>query len=92
MRELLHKVASRITDKWYIIGLELDIDQPQLNTIRQSFHQDAIQCFSKVFQLWQNQADPPFTWATIVGVLRSPIIKENSLAQEIEDWLRTVPW
>ena len=87
MRELMHKVASRVTDKWYMIGLELDIEQHQLNTIRQSSHQDAILCFSRVFELWQNQADPPFTWTTIVGVLRSPIVQENSLAKEIEDWL-----
>ena len=87
MRELMRRVASRATDKWEMIGLELDIEQHQLNTI-QSSHLNAIHRFSRVFKLWQNQADPPFTWSTIVGVLRSPIVGENSLAQEIEDWLR----
>ena len=88
MLELMRKVASRATDKWEMIGLELDIEQHQLNTIAQSCPQDAVHRFSKVFKLWQDQADPPFTWLTIVRVLRSPIVRENSLAQEIEDWLR----
>ena len=88
MRELLHRVASRATDKWEMIGIELDIEQHQLNTIAQSSHQDAMRCYCKMFKLWQSQANPPFTWSTIVRVLRSSILKENSLAQEIEDWLR----
>ena len=33
------------------------------------------------------QADPPFTWGTIIEVLRSPTLEEEALAQEIEDWL-----
>ena len=73
-------------DKWRIVGLELEIEQHQLNTIT---HQDAIQCYIEVFSIWQRKADPPFTWATIIDTLRSPIVRENALAQEIEDWLLT---
>ena len=43
--------------------------------------------YSEVFSLWQMKADPPFTWATIIDTLRSPIVEENALAQEIEDWI-----
>ena len=42
-----------------------------------------------MFSIWQRKADPPFSWATIIDVLRSPVVEENALAQEIEDWLRT---
>ena len=34
------------------------------------------------------EIDPPFTWATIVETLRSPIVNKNNLAKEIEDWLK----
>ena len=83
-RELLHKIASRALDKWKRIGRELELEQHQLNTIT---HQDAFECYSEVFDLWQRKADPPFTWATILDALRSPFVRENALAQEIEDWL-----
>ena len=43
-------------DKWRIVGLELEIEQHQLNTIT---HQDAIQCYIEVFSIWQRKADPP---------------------------------
>ena len=60
-----------------MIGLELDKEQHQLNTIT---HKDPIQCYSEVFSLWQNQANPPFTWNTItIEGLRSPTIKEKKM-------------
>ena len=85
MRELLHKVACRAMDKWYMVGLELDIEEDQLNTIKYS---EPVRCYTEVFRLWKNRAEPPYTWATIIGALKSPIVGEKRLAREIEEWLR----
>ena len=85
MRELLTKVASRAMDKWDMVALELDIEQQQLNTIN---HPKPVRCYNEVFCLWQKKAEPPFTWATIIDALKSPIVGENKLAMEIEKWLR----
>ena len=85
MRELLRRVASRAMDKWYMVGLELDIEQHQLDTIN---HTQPVRCYTEVFRLWQNRAEPPFTWATIIDTLKSPIVGEKRLAMEIEEWLR----
>ena len=87
MRDLMRRVARRATDKWRIIGIELNLEQHQLRAISQSHHQNAIQCYIEVFSLWENKASPSFTWATIIDALRSPIVEENALAQEIEDWI-----
>ena len=87
MRDLLRRVASRAMDKWELVGLDLGIEQHQLNTISQYHPRNTIGCYSEVFNLWENRADPPFTWATIIDTLRSPIVEENGLAQEIEDWI-----
>ena len=73
-------------DKWKRVGLELELEQHQLNTITRSC-QDTFECYSEVFSIWQRKADPPFTWATILDALRSPVVEENALAQAIEDWL-----
>ena len=85
MRDLLERVAAKAMDKWDMMGFVLNIDQHQLNTIT---HQNPVRCYSTVFSLWEKKADPPFTWATIVDALRSPIVGETKLASDIERWLK----
>ena len=85
MNDLLNRVASQAMDKWKVLGLQLNIPTHQLRTIQES---SPILCFAEVFNIWERKSDPPFTWATIVDALRSPIVAENSLAKEIEDWLK----
>ena len=84
--DLLNRVASRARDKWDMVGLQLGIQQQQLNTISTE-HQDPIRRYAQVFTLWENKADPPYTWRIIVGVLRAPIVGREDLAIEIETWL-----
>ena len=84
--DLLNRVASKAMDKWDMVGLQLGIKEHQLNTISTK-HQDTIRRYSNVFSLWENKADPPYTWRTIVGVLRAPIVGREDLAIEIETWL-----
>ena len=83
--DLLNFVASRALNKWERIGLQLDLEQHQLDAIQS---QDPIKCYSVVFDLWKKRTDPPFTWATVVEALRAPIVGENALAEEIDKWLR----
>ena len=84
--DLLNRVASRARDKWDMVGLQLGIEEQQLNTISME-HRDPIRRYSNVFSLWKNKADQPYTWRTIVGVLRAPIVERENLAIEIETWL-----
>ena len=37
MKDLLNKVASKAKDKWKIVGIQLEIVQDQLNTIKAFF-------------------------------------------------------
>ena len=84
--DFLNRVASRAMDKWDMVGLQLGIEEQQLNTISTE-HRDPIRRYSNVFTLWKNKADPPYTWRTIVGVLRASIVGREDLANEIETWL-----
>ena len=85
MNELLNRVACRAMNKWELFGLQLNIPPQQLNTIQKS---SPILCYAEVFNLWERKSDPPFTWATIVEAFRSPIVDEESLAKDIEDWFK----
>ena len=86
IQDLLNRVASKARDKWDMVGLQLGIEDQQLNTISTE-HLDPIRRYAKVFTLWENKADPLYTWRTIVGVLRAPIVGRVDLAIEIEKWL-----
>lgn len=74
--------------KWRHVGIVLGIKQDNLDVI--SEEKDPILRYSKVFSQWEKNADLnfPFTWGTIVNALRSPIVEENSLALQIEEWLK----
>ena len=87
MRDLLKRVARRAIDKWRVLGLELNIPYHQLLSIERDERYPDL-CFVEVFNIWKRNSDPPFTWATIVEALRSPIVEEYHLAMEIEYWLK----
>ena len=89
IRQLLRTVASVARDKWRLVGIELSIEDEQLDLI--SMEENPIICFSKVFRQWKKEAntDFPFTWRTIANALRSSIVEESSLATKIEESLRT---
>ena len=87
MIDLLDRVASRAIDKWWVLGLELNIPYHQLQSIERDERYPDL-CFLEVFNIWERNSDSPFTWATIVEALRSPIVGEKHLAREIEDWLK----
>ena len=80
-------MAARATDKWKCIGIQLDIPMDQLNSMTAT---DPIICYADVFNWWQRNGSPPYTWATIIDALRAPIVGEVQLAHELEEWLGTV--
>ena len=88
MKELLNQIASKAKDMWHIaqhiVGIELDIDDHELNAI---VHANPVQCYLKVFELWKKKGTPPFTWTTILDALRSPAVGVNDLARGVEAWL-----
>ena len=82
--DLLNKVAARARDKWRMMGLQLNIPMDQLNSMTAT---DPISCYADVFNWWQRNGSPPYTWATIIDALRAPIVGEVQLAHELEKWL-----
>ena len=81
-------MAIEARDKWRLVGIELGINPDQLDVI--SEEKDPVICYSEVFSQWEKKVNPdfPFNWRAILNALRSHIVEENSLAMEIEEWLR----
>ena len=72
--------------KWEEIGLQLSIDRSHLKSIWIT-RQDPVRCFADIFDVWQRNSSPPYTWATIIDALRAPIVGEGRLAHELEEWV-----
>lgn len=75
-------VIPYLTTKWREIGLALALTPPQLDDIEEN-----NQGLSDVLQIWEELATRPFTWSTLLSVLRSPILNEYQLADKLENTL-----
>ena len=71
-------VIPHLTRKWYEIGLALALTPPELEEMR-----NKNEGLVKVFQVWEEMATRPFTWFTLLSVLRSPDVNEYELADEL---------
>ena len=86
IKDLLNKVAVRANDKWKSVGLQLDMELPELNTVEKQ-NKEASLCYAELFRLWKNNGDPPYTWDTIIDALKAPLVGEAQLATELQEWL-----
>ena len=83
--ELTHKDLSELvipwlSSKWCEVGLALELTPDQLNDI-----EDNHKGISDAFQIWEDSGKKPFTWQTLLSVLRSPDINEYELANELQE-------
>ena len=85
-RELMNRVAARCMDQWKLVGIQLEIEDAQLNSIKSSCRTDP-QCFAEVFNHWKRKGSPPYTWAKIIDVLKAPSVGEEKVARDLEEWL-----
>ena len=77
VRGLLFKAR----DKWYNIGIELEIDVETLNIINNKFD-DPGDKLVHMLQVWLKQFDPQPTWKTLAKALMAEAINEVPIAEE----------
>ena len=90
MKELLGQVAYKTLDKWDFIGIELNIEDHHLESIKTDTTNNKRR-HHQIFLLWKNQASAPYTWSTIIDALRSVTVEEAHLADELEAWVQSQP-
>ena len=83
--KLILPEIHNVCDKWYSIGLELDLSVDYLEDLDTKLSDDKIDvstCLRKVLVEWlkSNQA----TWSTLIEVLNSDIVKGNALANVLQ--------
>ena len=93
LAHLMDKVAAVIPSKYELVGLQLGLTLPQLQAICPQ-HQ-SLECyqraFGEIFGEWRRHGSPPYTWRTLIGVLRSASVGEVLLSEQLTSWITQWP-
>ena len=85
-RELKELVTSKVAHKWFPIVIGLGMSGEQIEEIRENSNDIPDRCLGNLFYEWEQNPheDKPFTWDTLLKVLRSVKVGEESLANELQ--------
>lgn len=78
----LQNYICRVSTKWKLIGVQLEIQSHVLDYIGNAGHNQTV-LSTEVLVAWQRNTKPPFFWTTFIEVLASDCIGEYALASEI---------
>ena len=86
-RELKELVISQVAHKWFPIGIELGMSGEQLEEIQGNSNGILERCLGNLFYEWEQNPheDKPFTWGTLINILRSVKVGEESFAKKLEE-------
>ena len=77
--KLIFSELHDVCDKWYSIGLELDLSVDYLEDLDIKHSGDKTTCLRKVLVEWLKSNEA--TWLMLIEVLNSSIVQEQSLAE-----------
>ena len=83
----LFSLLRSISDKWYDIGLSLQVRRNVLDEIKQSQDNDETN-LKKVTNIWRDTKSSPDTWETIITAVESPVINNKEIADSIRHLLK----
>lgn len=83
--DLMEHVAAAIPHKWREVGIELGIQQAYLDVLRPRPHclKDNHRAFCEIFELWRRRVPCPYKWSTIIEVLKTTRVDEDSLSAQL---------
>ena len=70
------------SDKWYEIGLSLQVHRNLLDDLKHSWKSD-IAKLNEVIRIWKNTKPSPITWETVMTAVQSPLIGNKEIADRI---------
>ena len=96
MADLMNDVASVIPAEWRAVGIQLGLSSDILDGIQSQNAGKPKTCqwsFEEVtcISVWKRLGPRPFTWRTIIDVLRTRAVGHTSLADELESMYMKSP-
>ena len=86
---LIDKVAAVIPHKYEMVGLQLGLSLAELQVIgpRHPTLEEHHRAFGEMFGVWRRRGSPPYTWRTLIDVLRSASVGEVLLSDQLTFWI-----
>ena len=72
-----------VRNKWYDIGLELNIPYHTLNVIEKDCPNNCADCLRKMLENWLTRTYPGPSWSGLVDALSSEPVGEKRLARHL---------
>ena len=82
LSDLVNELSS-VIDKYYSIGIQLQISEEILKKIEKD-HAETDRRFIEVLSHWLNNGDT-VTWDTVISVLESPLVGRKTLATTLRE-------
>ena len=79
---LLHNELHPVSDKWFSLGIQLQVSFETLKHI-QSDNCTTAECLLEMLTVWLKQIHPPHTWDILIDALESPPVGEMALADQL---------
>ena len=85
MKDLKHarKLLYPIRNKWYDIGIELDLNTAELDVIKSQYNDDPAECLLEMIKIWLRSISPCPTWDVLAEALRAEAINELMVAEQV---------
>ena len=80
----LHSELHPVADKWYSLGVQLQVPIETLKCI-EAEHNQMNRCLLEMLTFWLKCTNPPPTWDILTEALESPPVGERFLAQQVRD-------
>ena len=88
--ELLELQNQVMTTHWEALGLQLGLENDQLQAIRQKHLDNIADCRKKMFALWL-QTKPNASRQQLLDALRTNSVNEVYMAEQYEKYIRDQP-
>ena len=76
-----------INKEWKHLGLELGLTNPVLDEIEYNFPRDVKRCLLEAIDRWLKTGSSELSWRKLCEALRSALVENPTLAEEIESRL-----
>ena len=83
----MNDIGTVIAAKWKLVGVQLMLSNGTLQEIQVQCSGKPDECklaILQVFAEWRNLGTSPYTWKTMINVLKSPTVGEVTLANNLQ--------
>ena len=82
LADVLRELYTKVANKWEDLGIFLNIDSGQLDTIKSDSQRCSKSCLREMLKIWLKQTEPAPTWKAMVSAIES--LGDSKLASDLK--------